>query len=320
MQKINPDYVKLYQYSWDQHDNSLEVKFNIPESISFDQVQIELTHENSCFCGRVEGEIPFFAGLLWEPVESFERIENEENHTILLKITKKNETEWYQIFHGPITDSTIIDPFTSFQLGVLCLKDPEYQISGSQMIGYAAAICFPPALVFSASVASENNKEEEAIKLYKIAAEYHSTQAMFALGMISVKNGDLSAAFEHFQHSAEEGNLDAKICLGELYSPLEEPRIEQENAEKAVQIFQEVLENSPDHPYALLNLARHYKEGSGLPKDVHKAKELYERAKSLNPQIPEISFDDNLYTKLIIGGLALLGIGLIFKFIMRRRK
>ena len=290
MQKIQPEFISIYRYLWDQNESSVEIVVHVPNGLNFEKIHFELLKDNTCFLGTIENEVPFLAGKLWDSVKSFHLNELKEEGKIQLLLFKTKPNEWSQVIHGPITDSNIIDPCSALSIGILAMEDESQQQSAMQLIGYSASLWYPPALNFAANLALKRDRIDEAIHLSSIAAGYNDLDAIFTLGMISIKKEKYDDAINYFQNSSSKGHIGSMVCLGELYSPLVEPHIKEENAELAVQYFNQILQIDPIHSYTLLNLARHYLAGCGVPVDVSKAKELYEHAKSIDENLPELEF------------------------------
>jgi serine/threonine-protein kinase len=122
----------------------------------------------------------------------------------------------------------------------------------------------------------------EAIRLMTVAASLGDTAAMVQLGddYASDDNGvpeDDHTAMAWYRRAAERGNTDGMVALGGMY----EIGIEGVDADEAeaAKWFQKAADLN--NAAAMYDLGTLYEKGSGVPKSLAKAKELYEKSAAL---------------------------------------
>lgn len=312
---INPNHVDIYYHEWHQYDDLFDVLFKIPDGVSKEQIQFHLLNDNACFKAQINEEYPFFAGSFSAPVKSFEKEFSVDDHGLKLTFKKPEDTRWDLIFTGPVNETDIMDPQSLFEHGKLNSSQEE--------IDRAASMNFPPALL---ELTKLNKTEDEINEIYEKAADYHDPFALFMVGMTCLRNNEIDKAIEKLREAESRGDLNSKDALGEIYSPLVEPHIIDEDVNIALQKFNEVIESRPNHPYALYNLALLYLNGCGVEKDVNKAHEMYEKAKSIEPNIPKMEFPTEIVMKknikyFAIGAVVILaGASLIYLTKRRNHK
>lgn len=136
-------------------------------------------------------------------------------------------------------------------------------------------------LMSEAEAKRKDRQPAEAIRLYTQAAGLGDTNAMIQLGEgYSSGEGvpqDDKTALIWFRKAAEAGNTAGMVLLGGLYE-LGVDGAEPDD-ELAVQWFQKAADR--DNPLGLYNLGTLYENGSGVPRNLEKAKALYEKAGNL---------------------------------------
>jgi tetratricopeptide (TPR) repeat protein len=150
------------------------------------------------------------------------------------------------------------------------------------------------------------------------------------LGVIAFNKHEYVRAEALFTAAAASGHVDSEICLGELYSPVEIGDTGLQNPGRAFEIFQRILQNHPQHPFALYGMAKLYLNGVGVTRDVATAQRLYQQALEIQPRVPVIeyqgrdlkewSLSDHGWAQVLVPAAVLLVFGGIVCFrILRRR-
>lgn len=298
MNPINPKLQVLYQWEFEETESFIYVFITVPEVLNPDLIQMDLENNEDLRC-FVKGEFPFLAGKLVHPIDSSIQKDITKDGRLKLTMKKKEKTEWGRLFSGQTT-SGLIDPCGATKLAM------EYLIQGSEaefteFLNVAIVLGYIPAIVFRVHQLSEVESEEaheEIMRLLMIATEvYDSPEGHQLRGVMAIKNKDILCAEREFSIAAKAGITTAKVCLAEMYSPVEEPITGLEDGAKAFALIDEVRQDYPDHIFALYNMAKFYFHGVGVPKDVKKSIEFYKRALSFDTenQIPRIPELEQLY-------------------------
>lgn len=308
---IKSNLVDLYYHEWHQIDDVVEVEFKLPDEITYDQVHEQVLSENTCFKAQLNEEYPFFAGLFFSPIASFDKEYSIETRILKFTFKKQENVKWDLIFKGPIADTDVMDPQSLFEHGK--------HTSNQEEIDKAAKMNFPPALL---ELTKLNKSEEEIAEIYEKAAEYHDPFALFVTGMFCIRRNELDKAIEKLTEAEKRGDVNSINALGEIYSPLAEPHILGEDVNIALTKFRKVLEIRPNHAYALYNLALLYLNGCGVEQNIPKAREFYDKAKSIDNDIPELDFPGygSNITKYAIYGFIVLAVAGASIYLIKRQQ
>ena len=299
----------------DQPDRAIII-MPLPDFLKPESIKFELRQENEGIYIGVEGQPPFIAGTLFQKAKDI--LHEVKEGLLYITIMKAEPTEWSIIIKAPLNEEHgIIDPQSAFTLSqhffsvidmVSSQEEAGQKVDLEQFKemaqlahGYlkvAVACRFSPALVYAASVtlnSTTENKEKDAAILLSLAAdEYNNPQAHFLLGLLLVqKDETVLSAIPHFEAAYKAGMLDALNALGEIYSPEQVPRNSQENAQKAAECFETVIQQMPDHAFALMNMAKLLAKGLGVKKDIEKAKAYQKRALELNPELESFPIEES---------------------------
>jgi len=125
-----------------------------------------------------------------------------------------------------------------------------------------------------------SNRTEEAIPLFRQAADLGDARAMIELGE-SYRSGDgvpedATAALQWFHRAADAGNSTGMVLLGAMY--LLGEGAEQDD-ETAVRWFQKAADRK--NSAAIYDLGTMYEDGRGVAVDLEKARQLYQKAADL---------------------------------------
>jgi tetratricopeptide (TPR) repeat protein len=279
--------VNLYVWTFTQTPTSIHVILDLPDDVDADSLTLEITDSPPYFvCCSIPNELPFLAGITHSHISSVQRqfIDGD----FILIFTKSIPDEWPQFIIGPFTDPFLIDPCSAFQIATRSVTSPhDLQF----FLKISVSFNFPPALIFQADLLMRAGSLTEAEELLVRAAdEYGDQKAACLLGMAYVRQRRFKEAEARFSAGANRGDNGCANCLGELYSPVEGEITGLENAEKAVEVFERILEREPGYPFALYNMAKMYLNACGVERNVAKAKLMYVMAKSQEGRIPALSY------------------------------
>jgi serine/threonine protein kinase len=126
----------------------------------------------------------------------------------------------------------------------------------------------------------KENKPEDALELFRQSADLGDINAMIQLGEV-YQNGDGvdkngTEAERWYLQASNKGSALAMVYLGAMYRLGDGVA---EDYERAAQFFQKAADLK--NPAAMFNLATMYEEGRGVPRSADKAKRLYQDAAAL---------------------------------------
>jgi pentatricopeptide repeat protein len=302
---IVPGHQSLYYWQFeDISERQALVTFRVPGDVDADSIRVDFTTgDASALVCRLGDELPFIAGWAFAAISTHCRSQTDD--LLALTFTKAQPGQWSLLIAEPLPGTLpVIDPFSAFQLALLrthavesgelrpdCIGSVQQDID--VLLHIALSSRFPPALTFKAALLMQAKRHTEANRLLEIAAvDYDDTDLMNKLGLSAFHEGDNRSAARWFRMSAERGNVDAWIFLGEIYSPFEGEPSDLKDGACAMEAFATVLQRHENHPYACFGMAKLLLNGCGVEKDVARAKELYIRAKEngLSPDTGGIVF------------------------------
>jgi hypothetical protein len=292
-QVIVPGHQALYTWRTTQSRSNIQVIIDLPDDIDVNSITVEISESSPCtLVCYIPNELPFIAGRTYLPIADHKV--QFDNELFILDFTKQTSAEWPYLIAGPVPDaSLLIDPFSAFQLSAIqrVASDAQTLHTADLLLQKAVSANLCPALNFTAKHLVQSGHVAEARRLFEIAAEQHNdAEATAQLGSLAYGERRFADAETYFQRAAAVGHVDSEICLGEMYSPVEGDTSGLENATRARGIFEDVLKKTPNHPFALYNLAKLYLNGCGVPQDIARAKAMYKSARDVTGEIPEIEY------------------------------
>ena len=150
--------------------------------------------------------------------------------------------------------------------------DPSEDRSGSR--GDPEAM-FELAVMYESGQSGNIDYSEARYWYQKAASIIDHADAYIHLGKLyeEGKGGPISyeEALQCYKNAAMQGRVTGKYNQGRMLEHFPSP----ENATKAVELYQEVLQKDPFHTGAQFLLGTHYQRGTGIAKDLQKAEQIY---------------------------------------------
>ncbi|OHS96205.1 hypothetical protein TRFO_10150 [Tritrichomonas foetus] len=283
--QINPKYVDAYTYEFqDQEDGHAKIVIKVPTSVQESDLDIKFDKEKPSIIVGIKGEIPFVSGVLFSEVNDFSyKLENGE---LTLNFTKNSNDQWMIPIRDAISSDINVDPMTAFQLAVsLSFQGMDQQ--SMPLLMWCVSIMFPPAVILMSKIALENGQSiaEFMPTLIKLCDEYHCGQACSTIGSAGILGQiSIDTGIKYLRKGIELDDIEAKVLLGVLLSPLEEPHGKFEDAAEAVKILKDI----PDQPRSMYSYAMLLAQGLGCEKDIELAQKLMDKAREIIPDLPVI--------------------------------
>ena len=211
-------------YRWTDRDKDAEEQFLICIDIEKDKLRY----------GRFE------LGRLYEKIGRYQ--EAEEQFIIASRVEGDDDLLYFELGK------------TKSALGKLDEAE-DYLKRCIELNGISTA----KAMCELAYIYKKQNKEKEALQMYKQAAQLEEQndngfQCRLELGRYYIRTGQYKEAEETLQDSvnkADESNTYLKTALGKVY-------LEMEKYDEAEELFQNCLEIDPENPYARMQLGYLY--------------------------------------------------------------
>lgn len=299
---VSPYFLKTFEWTAEDAEDHFDVTFSFPDDFNVDLMKVELTSNNKCVYIGVTSQPPFFAGSFYNRITKYTKVTSKGQ--IIHRFTKETPEKWPIMLSDPTVDSNLMDPKSLF-LSYLYNQSLVEQLSDDETkqmllnlalsrLEEAAKYYYPPAICEYAKILlSQNNPQLSlmAKQFLSIGARvFNDPPSTFMAGLVDAQMGNISEAIEEFKAAAQSGIVDALNALGEIYSPLQEPRNQFEDAEAAVELFNQVLKIDPNHFFAMYNLCKMYAAGCGVKRDMEKAKSLKEKCAEIG-DISMFNFD-----------------------------
>ena len=288
--QISKDFCFLYDYNIEDHEEEIDIKFEIPKIFNPSVLNISLDTAKNTILIKIPDQVPIVAGVFLHPVESF--LKTKDDKSLTISFEKKTPEKWPYMISKPMPGSGEIDPKSALILfNVLGTKeDKETHEFAQKMLTYSLDSHFLPAILFGVQANLQPGGDKEAaITLLNIAAlKYEFPPALFQLGMLLL--GDEKSAvngFNMLQKAAEKGIGLAVVVMASALSPLSDIKFPVKDPEQALILFEQVIKEA-DEPNALYEAAKLYDAGIGCKPDHEKAMEYLNRAKKANPETPDL--------------------------------
>ncbi|KAH0785796.1 sel1 repeat family protein [Histomonas meleagridis] len=313
---IDPEFQSMYDWDNDQ-SSPYEIKIMFPifsPKFSQDMVNVELK-DNKVINVTFEDGPPLLCGVLQEEISDFLLFLSGNNLVLVLK--KVKDTEWPLVVIDFHPENRLMDPKTLY---VLSFSNPN-----GNSITYLSMACgfrFVPAMnVFAITLLNQGNPEftESAIELLKIASEqYNSSSSLLHLGAILTYSSNCEEAYQYLLKALEMGETEASSYLGELYSPFSRVTLfKEKDSAKAIEYYQKY-----ESPISLYGMYVIYLKGDNkVKKNMKLAKEYYEKAKKLNPEIEDFPEEKRSITPFVAAGaVAVAAISYVVFRVIKRQK
>ena len=284
---IKKQFSQLYDWEFEDTPSQAIVTIKYPPTFNPSVIQSTLNSDKNSILALIPHTVPFLCGFLYDTASDLQ-MEIHDSETKLI-ITKQHEGEWPLLIKSLHRDLITIDPKSAF----LCYQqlssiDTEQSAKwGYQMLQTSSNAAYLPALqVHSAILMQTEGKEEEAIKLLKIAVElYNDALCAFHLGLLYITFvGDCETSLFYLQKAVDNGYTNAYFTMGQIYSPISRFKYAKKDAKKALECFLSIPENERP-PGVLSEMADFYEQGLGCEKDVKKAEELRAKAEAIIEEI-----------------------------------
>lgn len=283
---ILPQFQGLYNWQVDTAPQFIAIVATLPDGIASKDLSVTAT-DNSVICA-FPGLLPFVAGRVSPALDPRPIVQVVERN-LLIQFERRQPGDVPTPIVGP-TPSGALDPRSALRLACEC------RISGD-LVGYwdflkwSLNARLPEAMLTKALELArlEGDHNQEIAELLRIACDdYDYDMAFEQRAVLAFTRGEYEQAAADFKRAADKGSVNARICLGEIYSPVEGPKTGLEDAERAMDCFQQVLEVVDSHPFALYNIGKLYFYGAGVPKDEARGVELYAKARSISSEVPNV--------------------------------
>ena len=289
---IQPELQVLYYWhSTQEKENEIDITVQLPPVFNYKSIEVELSPEKDAITVDAPGIVPFIQGKLLDKIVDFKtEVKGNEFHLIL---TKENNVKWARIIDDYIPGTHDIDPHSAFEIYVQETTLDHTKIAAvhtyeenQEFAASAVTRQYVPALMFIAQ-SLENDEKDTKRSLVEIAAmRFQNPEAFFMLALMMIDDGDKVQGFKLLKEAASRGVGIAVSIMGQMISPLSGIDFEYKDAESALEFFEKVISQG-EEPIALYEASKLYLKGVGCKKDVNKARKYYDRAKKVEPGIPE---------------------------------
>lgn len=315
----------MYEYAFDQDDESVTVTIPLKPSFDPKRLQVQLSENKDGLMVNIQDiEVPVIACGFPYPVTSIETKSTSTEFTIQLNKAEKHK--WAALCDDYYPGTEDVDPLSAFTIFKLfsSSSDENKSCNAIYFFDMSVKMGYLPALKQAYLKYSDDpTKSQEVENWMKIAAErYGDIRSMITLGTKMAKHPDTQKeAMELFQKALDSGDVDAETCMGKMYSPCSDFCWDEKDAAKAFSIFTTVIQIKED-PIALHELAKLYLNGIGVKQNIKMARQLQKRAKRVNKYTPKLPKTKQakiaLATVITVGSVAVIT-GLVFYCMIRRR-
>lgn len=277
--KIEPKDQSIYAWMDKQTDDVYEVVAVMPEGLKQEEISVKLNKANGNIIATIKEKLPFLAGKAFGAVTDITyHYQDQQIHIIFKKATKD---PWPYLFKGQVNKNTPLDPNSCLQI---FLVNAQQGIDSTNLLLQAVSTMFPPAVItFANCVQNSNQDMTDAIVLLRaLVSEYKVATAATLLGhyglleLIPPKEG-----LDYLKWADENGDQIAKLTLGYVYSPYEEPHGTWEDVDKAIEKFNEIKEH-PRAQYGLGLIEYYHNNNKEL------GREMVRNARKELPNMPDI--------------------------------
>jgi len=281
---IEPSFSYLYYYQVTVDEEDIEIKFEFPSLFNPKCFEVELSQDKQSICIYVPDLIPIVCGKLFGAIRSVDK--SIEKQTFIVILHKADTSAWPLLISDFHPSRNTIDGKSAFDLFMYKINQNQ---PDNRFLEVSINQGYLPAIVAGVNIAAENQNVEMMIGLLTLAGQkYKQPDALVQLGTIYMRSPNtFNEALNCFQMASELGSVIGTIIIGQFLSPLSDIQFNQKNPEKALEIFENVLAQN-DHPLALFEAAKLYNEGYGCEKNVDKANQYIQRAKALEPSVPDL--------------------------------
>ena len=319
---IDPSLIKLYEWNSEEYDEYIDIILTLPEKFPKDLLECHLESDGLQIVIPLKNQPPILAGYLYKKIKNIQKF--EENNLIIFRLIKEKPEKWELIIKHVLENHNITDPKSAFLLSSYYFNNTnEIQIA-LDFLKISVSFRYPDALIQASQLEiNEKNYDNGKILLELASDKYQNINSSFLLGLLYVSHyKNYQLAIKYFEFAGKNGSIDSLNCLGEIYSPCQEPYNEFEDANKAFQYFNEVINKEPNYAYSLMNLARLYANGKGTKKNIELAKLYKSKALELIPTMEsfEINEKSNNLIPLITISLSILTLSFITYKIIKKKK
>jgi len=312
--EIDPKFLLLYQWKFSDREEYSDVKFDFSHIEEETRLEIAIKDEGSSIRCMISNQPCILAGKLTGPISRYEKIANNISDGLyIVRLWKVERVRWNHIISDFIPENKDIDPKSAFELYL--------ENENEEFLNSAIANCYPPAMNYYAlNGIVLNQNREKCIQLFiKSADVYNNADAIQYLATDLLDIWTHQEAIARLEKASEFRDSKALSKLGNICSPFEKPHwIEQpENPDIAAEFYQKALNEDPNNTEALYGLARLYSKGAGVSYNPKAAKELLDKAISLNEDLER--FETGAGSKLVknawiigISAFAVSGLGYAF--------
>lgn len=293
MMQIQPEEEPLYEWKFVDSLDKATVTFTLPNGLEVFDIHFTEYNDKQSILVETQFKIPYLCGMLPSTYSSIDAQMIDNNY--IVTINKSEKKEWPRLIIAKNKYIFSIDPKSALLLykDTLTNKNSNYS-AAMEMLEFSAFSFFLPAVRECALVYLKNREtQNSAFQLLQIGTDkYQDPSCAYQLGLIlSTVQNMKKKAFGYMKFAAEKGISDAMAALGEFYSSLSNLEYSEKDAQQAL-IWLNKANETQDNWVACHELAKLYLSGTGIEKDIEKAKNFQLRARVINPKCPELSFDE----------------------------
>lgn len=292
-QMIDPSLLNLYDYTFQQNENTLTLNLEYPET--FNPKALEINHVDNTLEIGVHDEIPIVCGTLYSSFKPDPKIEYGPTKTTII-FEKSTPEKWNILISAPYPgreEGYNIDPKSAFIIYqfLFSTNNQENQEAGLNYLSISASMGFPPSLKIFASYLM-NSEEHRSIGLNYMtiaASRYKDLEAMNTCGAIySLSEHGKEIGLRFLSSAIESGFAPAFITMAQLLSPFSSLDYPEKDAQKAKEFLEDGLKIE-ESAEAYHELALIYQNGTEEMKpNQEQALRLQEKAVALDKNTPPL--------------------------------
>ena len=287
------EYKFLYEWKFQSTEEEAEIIFSFPPTFNSRSLSIKLNEAKTGITVELPDMIPFVTGKLFEEVEGYDT--TSTNNSFIISFRKKTSNEWPILITDIHPDTHRIDPQSAFVLSEYFRQsdqDSNKELSLKLLFESASCGYLPAMRLFSTLFISNAELSKEALNMIVRGASFYNDPMLTLNYAVILSASDdpnvRTSSINYFHAAANMGVVIARSYIGQMISPLSEYPFQIKNATKAAEIFEKVLEESPNECIACHELAKLLYNGVGVPLDEQRAEELQKRALENNPEVPPL--------------------------------
>jgi tetratricopeptide (TPR) repeat protein len=299
MKKIPNGQQTAYNYDIAENNGMCHVKLDLSAVTDKQSISVELSADGSNICVGRDGVAPFLCGRLAKQIKEPKCYEDGGQFFIPLEPLDGTNDSWNIVIIGPNQENQLIDPMSAYILYHHFIENAQQ--SNDQKLSHAAnmflqissAQGFVPAVnILTDLLISQGQKEQAEAMLKDCFESYQTPEIAFKLGLSffdDIENEERVKEAEKLFKAAYESNPQLVIAKGIhalILSPYSKVKFNNKDEKKAKELFEDVLKVNDEDVISLTGLSVILYQGK--EKDIQRALELNQKAKSISPEVPEL--------------------------------